>query len=109
MRIKFIDGDGKTIEGLNCIVYINGRTEHCVFGCYTHKSEKGQTYNRRYFIENNQDLEDDTIYIVKQSNKKEQFKTLIHELCHWILSNICNFRRLHKLVDKYLKQIKGDF
>ena len=102
MRIKFIDGQRSWLYYGNAIEYINNKTLHTVKGCFVHPGTKGEHYKKIYFRYTKKELKHNTIYIVRQKNKIDQFHTLIHELCHWLVSKIGNSEKLHSLIEKYI-------
>ena len=103
MKIKFINGNKAAWNGLNCITYTAHKIDKTVLGCYVHRKKKGEKYYKIYFKTTRKKLESNTVYVVRQDNKKEQFKTLIHELCHWANSKVGNSKKMHRLIDKYIK------
>ncbi|PKP62212.1 hypothetical protein CVT91_00030 [Candidatus Atribacteria bacterium HGW-Atribacteria-1] len=99
LRIRFVDGFNTNLKGQSYIRYFCDGRIHSVVGCMIYYGTRVKMYLKEGTPEI---IPDNTIYIVRQKNKRYQLLIFIHEFLHYVVSNFTDKRYLHNLIDKHL-------
>ena len=102
MKIQFIRGFKlPDNDKFNYVRYDLGFRREYSIGMFMDKNTMHFRYRDKLDLERIADSNESFVFVVIQDNPVETFKTLIHELTHFVIFKFFfNFERLHNLLDK---------